>query len=151
MRTPGMRSSGPMSRRAAHWVHTVTRPLASTMSSRSWRGAACGRANSAALPGSPYQAASPVSQRETSSPAATPAAATVNAWLQRSAPSPPDVALITNALAISGTVVVTGYGGVLGIDFGAMGGMVNAGVLVLVLAVMATLAVLLVIGLSRIK
>ena len=40
--------------------------------------------NASARPGTPNHAASPVSHRETSAPAATAAAATVNAWLQRS-------------------------------------------------------------------
>jgi hypothetical protein len=54
-----------------------------------------------ARPGTPYQADSPVSQSDTGTPLATPAAATVKAWLHRSAPSDmPDVALITSDLAM---------------------------------------------------
>ena len=69
-----------MPRRAAHWVHTVTRPPpASTAASRSASGAACGSANASARPGTPNHAASPVSHSDTSAPAATAVAATVNA------------------------------------------------------------------------
>ena len=45
------RSSGPRSRRAAHWPQTVTLAPASRASRRSARGAPCGRASSSARPG----------------------------------------------------------------------------------------------------
>lgn len=76
---PPIRSSAPMSRRAAHWVQTVTEPAARIPASRSASGAACGRKKSSARPGSPNQADSPVSQSETGTPPATAAAATVKA------------------------------------------------------------------------
>ena len=101
IRIPSMTSACAMSRRAAHWVHTVTVPSASTEASRSGSGAACGSEKSAARPGSENQAASPVSQSEVVTPLATAAAATVKAWLQRSGSSLPAVALITRVRATS--------------------------------------------------
>jgi hypothetical protein len=92
---PVIRSSAPMFRRAAHWVHTVTEPAARTPASRSARGAACGSEKSPARPGRQYQADSPVSHSETGTPLATAAAATVKAWLQRSGSSLPTVTLMT--------------------------------------------------------
>ncbi len=62
---------------------------------------ACGSENSAARPGSANHADSPVSHSETGTPLAAAAAATVNAWLQRSGASAPAVTLITSGLAIS--------------------------------------------------
>ena len=85
-----------MSRRAAHWVHSVTRPPVSTPSSRSVSGAACGSRKAAARPGSANQDDSPVSQSDTSTPLATATAATVNAWEHRSGASDPAVTLITS-------------------------------------------------------
>jgi hypothetical protein len=93
---PLIRSSASMSRRAAHWVHTVTEPEARTPASRSARGAACGSEKSSARPGRPNQADSPVSHSETGTPLATAAAATVKAWLQRSGSSLPAVTLMTS-------------------------------------------------------
>ncbi len=84
-----------MSLRAAHWVHTVTEPAASTAASRSASGAACGSEKSSARPGRPSHADSPVSHSDTRAPAAAAAAATVNAWLQRSGSSLPAVTLMT--------------------------------------------------------
>ena len=92
---PLIRSSASMSRRAAHWVHTVTEPAARTPASRSARGAACGSEKSSARPGRPNQADSPVSHSETGTPLATAVAATVKAWLQRSGSSLPAVTLMT--------------------------------------------------------
>jgi hypothetical protein len=95
MRMPSMTSAGVISRRAAHWVHTVTVPAASTPASRSASGAACGSEKSSARPGRANQADSPVSHSETVTPLATAAAATVKAWLHRSGSSLPAVTLIT--------------------------------------------------------
>src|SRR5688572_2105727 len=95
MRMPGTTSSAVIPRRAAHCVHSVTVPSARTASSRSPSGAACSSAMSAVRPGRASHAASPVSHRLTGTPAATPAAATVNAWLQASGRSAPDVVLTT--------------------------------------------------------
>lgn len=92
---PSIRSPGSMDRRAAHWVHSVTVPAASTESRRSCSGAACCSLSSAARPGSANHADSPVSQSDTVTPLATAAAATVNAWLQRSGSFSPAVTLIT--------------------------------------------------------
>jgi len=94
-----MTSDVVMSRRAAHCVHTVTVPSASTEASRSSSGAACGNEKSDARPGNANQAASPVSHSETLTPLAT--AATVKAWLQRSGSSLPAVTLITRVRATS--------------------------------------------------
>ena len=69
IRTPSRVSGGVMSRRAAHWVHSVTGPLASTLASRSPSGGACGRLKSSARPGSANQDASPVSHSEVGDPA----------------------------------------------------------------------------------
>ncbi len=85
-----------MPRRTAHWVQTVTRPPASTAASRSASGAAWGSVNASARPGTPNQAASPVSHSETSAPAATAVAATVKPWLQRSGSSAPAVTFTTS-------------------------------------------------------
>src|SRR5689334_12167725 len=93
---PSIRSLASMSRRAAHWVHTVTVPAARTPASRSASGAACGSEKSSARPGRPNQADSPVSHSETETPLATAAAATVKAWLQRSGSSLPAVTLMTS-------------------------------------------------------
>ena len=79
IRMPVIRSSGSMSRRAAHWVQTVTVPAARIPASRSASGAACGSEKSSARPGSPNQADSPVSHSETGTPLATAVAATVKA------------------------------------------------------------------------
>ena len=89
-----------MSRRAAHCVHRVTWPAASTAASRSASGAACGSVNCSARPGSANQADSPVSHSEVGTPAATAVAATVNAWLHRSGASAPAVTLTTSELAM---------------------------------------------------
>ncbi len=93
-----------MSRRAAHWLQTVTVPSASTAASRSASGAACGREKSSARPGSANQAASPVSQSDTATPLATAVEATVKAWLHRSGSSLPAVTLITRLRATQSTV-----------------------------------------------
>ncbi len=45
-RMPDSTSSAPIPRRAAHWVQSVTRPVASTASSRSASGAECGSSTS---------------------------------------------------------------------------------------------------------
>jgi hypothetical protein len=95
MRMPGITSSAVISRRAAHCVHTVTVPSASTSESRSASGAACGSEKSAARPGRANQADSPVSHNDTVTPLATAVDATVKAWLQRSASSLPAVTLTT--------------------------------------------------------
>ncbi len=76
-------------------------PPASTAASRSGRGVASGSENSAARSGTANHAASPVSHSETDAPAATAEAATVNAWLQRSASSEPHVTLTTSFRAMS--------------------------------------------------
>ncbi|RKS71164.1 hypothetical protein BZB76_5650 [Actinomadura pelletieri DSM 43383] len=68
--------------------------------SRSSRGVACGSENSAARPGSANHEDSPVSHSDTGTPLATAAAATVNAWLQRSGASAPAVTLMTSGLAM---------------------------------------------------
>ena len=93
---PGSRSDSSIPRRTAHWVHTVTRPPATTAASRSASGVACGRANACARPGTPNHAASPVSHSDTSAPAATAVAATVKPWLQRSGSSAPAVTFTTS-------------------------------------------------------
>ena len=98
IRTPSRRSSSAIPRRAAHWVHTVTVPSAATLVSRSASGVASGSANSSARPGTENHAASPVSHSDTSAPETAAAAATVNAWLQRSASSEPQVTLTTSLL-----------------------------------------------------
>ena len=95
MRMPVSTSPGVMSLRAAHWVHKVTVPAASTAASRSASGAACGSVKSSARPGRANHADSPVSQSEVLIPLATAVAATVNAWLQRSGSSLPAVTLTT--------------------------------------------------------
>ena len=59
-------------------------------------GAECGRTNSSALPATANQAASPVSQSETSAPLARAALATVNAWAQRSGSLAPAITFTTN-------------------------------------------------------
>lgn len=100
MRMPGRTSSGPIPRRAAHWVQSVTRPAARMTPRRSSREVAWGSENSAARPGSANHADSPVSHRETPTPLAAAAAATVNAWLQRSGASAPAVTLMTSGLAM---------------------------------------------------
>ncbi len=61
----------------------------------------CASENSAARPGSANHADSPVSHSETGTSLAAAAAATVNAWLQRSGASAPAVTLITSGLAIT--------------------------------------------------
>ena len=66
---------------------------------------AWGSENSAARPGSANHADSPVSHREIGTPLAAAAAATVNAWLQRSGASAPAVTLMTSGLAMGGTLV----------------------------------------------
>src|SRR6202034_863481 len=95
-------------RRAAHWLHTVTVPSASTEASRSGSGAACGSAKSSGRPGSATPAAPPVSHSETGTPLATAVAATVNAWLHRSGSSLPAVTLITRFLATRETLFAGG-------------------------------------------
>src|SRR5665647_505677 len=67
---PGSISSPAIPRRAAHCVHRVTVPSPSTTSSRSANGVACGSTMSPARPGRASQLASPLSQRDTSTPAA---------------------------------------------------------------------------------
>ena len=79
IRTPSMTSVAVISRRAAHCVHTVTVPSASTEASRSASGAACGSEKSDDRPGRANQADSPVSHNETFTPLATADAATVKA------------------------------------------------------------------------
>src|SRR3954447_9317394 len=110
MRTPGRTSSGPMPRRAAHCVQAVTRPLASSRSSRSGSGAACGNVKSAARPGSANHVDSPVSQNDTSTPDATAVLATVNACEQRSGASAPAVALTTRKPAMAASIRWSGHG-----------------------------------------
>ena len=61
IRAPGSRSASVSSRRAAHWVQTVTRPPARRASRSSASGAAYGRTNSSARPGTASYVASPVS------------------------------------------------------------------------------------------
>ncbi|GAA1578352.1 hypothetical protein GCM10009678_71340 [Actinomadura kijaniata] len=106
-----------------------------------------------ARPGSAYQAASPVSHNDTGTPLAIPAAATVNAWLHRSGPSAPAVTLITKDLAIPRTLRPRARraprAGPLGCR--AVGGMVSAGALVLILGLTAVGTALLVVRLSRLK
>src|SRR5665647_931658 len=99
---PGSTSSPAIPRRAAHCVHRVTVPSPSTTSSRSTSGVACGSTMSPARPGRASQLASPLSQRDTSTPAATAAAATVRAWLQASGRSTPDVTEITRVRMAAG-------------------------------------------------
>ena len=62
---------------------------------RSATGLACGRSSDGARPGTANHTASPVSHTVTSAPAATPEAATVQAWLARSGASAPQVSLPT--------------------------------------------------------
>ena len=100
MRTPVITSSGAMSRRAAHCVHSETVPLDRTLASRSVSGGACGRVKSAARPGSANQDASPVSHNDTGTPLAIAAAATLKAWLHRSGSSLPAVILMTRLRAV---------------------------------------------------
>ncbi len=97
IRTPGIRSSAPSPRRAAHCVHTVTVPAVSTASSSWANGAAPSSVNVAARPGTPNQDASPVSHSDTVTPDATAVAATVNACEQRSGSSAPTVTLTTRS------------------------------------------------------
>src|SRR3954447_11084969 len=110
MRMSGSTSSGVMARRAAHWVQAVTLPLASSRSSRSGRGAACGSSNSAARPGRANQVDSPVSQNETSTPDAAAVDATVKACEQRSGASAPAVALTTSKRAMGASIRWFGHG-----------------------------------------
>src|SRR5689334_24353155 len=162
---PSIRSLASMSRRAAHWVHTVTVPAARTPASRSASGAACGSEKSSARPGRPNQADSPVSHSETETPLATAAAATVKAWLQRSGSSLPAVVLMTSERSgMAETLVVRarpgtgrsaqgapGYGvprrGGDGapIDLRAMHGMLSAAILIGVFAVVAAACLYLVV------
>src|SRR5689334_21077035 len=162
---PSIRSLASMSRRAAHWVQTVTVPAARTPASRSASGAACGSEKSSARPGRPNQADSPVSHSETETPLATAAAATVKAWLQRSGSSLPAVTLMTSERSgMAETLVVrarpgTGraaqgapdYGvprrGADGgpIDLRAMHGMLSAAILIGVFAVVAAACLYLVV------
>ncbi|GAA2135933.1 hypothetical protein GCM10009727_30460 [Actinomadura napierensis] len=79
-------------------------------------------------------------------PLAAAAAATVNAWLQRSGASAPAVTLITRGLAIRRTLVRRARVASCGVS-----GMVNAGVLVLALALVVVAAVLLVVRLGRLR
>src|SRR4051812_14408381 len=95
MRIPGIRSPDARSRRAAHWVQTVTVPAARTVARRLGSGAECGSWNDSALPGIANHTDSPVSQSDTGTPAAAAVAATVNAWAHRSGASEPAVALTT--------------------------------------------------------
>src|SRR3954471_16818037 len=119
MRMPGSTAAGVMARRAAHWVHAVTLPLASSRSSRSGRGAACGhskpagppgRGNQGGSPGRPNQVDSPVSQKETSTPDAAAVEATVKACEQRSGESAPAVALTTSKRAMRVSIRWAGHG-----------------------------------------
>ena len=64
-------------------------------------GSACSSTRSPARPGRANHADSPVSQRLTSAPAATAAAATVKAWLVASGRSVPDVVLITRGRGVA--------------------------------------------------
>src|SRR5262249_36501435 len=91
---------------------TVTLPALSTPASRSDSGTECARVTSAARPGSPNQEASPVSHSDTGTPLAAAAAATVNAWLQRSGSSLPAVALTTRDLPLLPPSGAGGSGGV---------------------------------------
>ena len=70
------------------------RPPVRTVSTSSATGVACGRARSGCRPGTANQTASPVSHTVTEAPAAMPMAATVQAWLARSAASAPQVILM---------------------------------------------------------
>src|SRR6266511_1535341 len=94
-----------MPRRAAHCVHSVTRP-----------------------PASANHADSPVSQSDTGTPAATAVAATVKACEQRSGASIPAVALMTRVRAMPASIgsdaVVTaiGFVSLLVAGFGALAG-----------------------------
>ncbi len=54
--------------------------------------------------GSANQVDSPVSQRETDTPAAAAVAATVNAWAHRSGASAPAVALTTRVRAMTASI-----------------------------------------------
>src|SRR3954447_26653441 len=110
MRMSGSTSSGVMARRAAHWVHAVTLPLASSRWSRSGSGAACGNSNSAARPGRANHVDSPVSQNDTSTPDAAAVDATVNACEQRSGESAPAVALTTSKRAMRVSIRWAGHG-----------------------------------------
>src|SRR5690349_17602828 len=106
---PGSRSLAVIPRRAAHCVQTITVPAVRIISSRSGSGVACSRTRSAARPGRANQAASPVSHNCTDTPAAHAAAATVKAWLLRSAPSVPAVTLITRLSATGVDATPRGY------------------------------------------
>src|ERR1700678_1993090 len=141
---PAMTSAGVISLRAAHWLHTVTVPSASTEASRSGSGAASGRLKPSARPGSANHAASPVSQSETGTPLATAVAATVNDWLQRSGSSLPAVTLITRFLDTRETLfrsacrpVQTGRQR---LRSRAMHGMLSATIMILAYAVVAIAA-----------
>ena len=83
-------------------MHTVTVPAASTAASRSCSGAAPASSNDSARPGTPNHDASPVSQSETFTPAATAVAATVNACEDFSGSSAPAVSFTTRSrMAVS--------------------------------------------------
>ena len=96
MRTPSTTSSAVMPRRWAHWVQTRHLSVGDDGRQQVRNGAARCRSKVSARPGSANHAASPVSHRPTSAPAATAAAATVNAWLQRSGSSAPQVTFTTS-------------------------------------------------------
>lgn len=76
-------------------MQRVTVPFSIRPESNSCNGAECGRVKSSALPGIANQDASPVSQRETSRPAASAVDATENACTTRSASVAPDASFIT--------------------------------------------------------
>src|SRR3954447_18029846 len=100
MRMTGRTSSRVIPPRGAHCVQSVTTPASSRIASRSGSGAACGSSKVAARSGSANHADSPVSQNDTSTPAAAAVLATVNAWEQRSGASAPAVALTTSRRAM---------------------------------------------------
>ena len=107
IRAPATSASGVMSRRCAHWVHTVSVPIASTVSRRSANGAECGSSKVSARPGTPNHAASPVNHSDTATLEAAAVAATVKAWAHRSGSSAPAVHFTTSDLTSEPAVTAT--------------------------------------------
>ena len=96
---PSTSSSCVRSRRAAHWVQTVSRPPDEHGVAQLDERAASAARTASARPGTAIQLASPVSQRDTSTPLATAVAATVKACERRSGASVPAVTLTTRERA----------------------------------------------------
>ena len=75
-----------MSRRAAHWVQTVSVPAGQHGVAQFGQRRRVRQLERLGPAGHGHQAASPVNQSDTAAPAAAAVAATVNACAQRSAP-----------------------------------------------------------------